>query len=332
MDGATQVKRLLILLALLVATPVSAQQVIPGVNFHRLVDGAATLPSQAYIQDPDTGTYRVTTDTWGVTTAGTLRLSVSTSSVTSTVPLQVTSASNSYFTGGGSVGIGTTGPTKKLHVLGTAGGDYVGYVQSTGNTGNNYGFLVDGGTTSLDVAFQVRDSTGATSRLYVRGDGNVGIGTTTPTANTLQLGDTGTFGWSDVSISRAAADIITTPDRFVSTGSAAGIGYAAGAGGTVTQLTSKSTGVTLNTVTGEITMNAAALAANTAVSFTLTNSAIAVSDYVMCQPVSGGTAGAYDCDATAAAGSATVVVTNRTAGSLSEAVVIKFVVFKAAIS
>ncbi|TIW18475.1 MAG: hypothetical protein E5V81_17755, partial [Mesorhizobium sp.] len=35
----------------------------------------------------------------------------------------------------------------------------------------------------------------------------------------------------------------------------AGIGYSAGAGGTVTQATSKSTGMTLNTSTGQITMN-----------------------------------------------------------------------------
>ena len=45
--------------------------------------------------------------------------------------------------------------------------------------------------------------------------------------------------------------------------STSGIGYAAGAGGTVTQATNKSTTVVLNKTTGQITMNAASLAAGT---------------------------------------------------------------------
>lgn len=110
------------------------------------------------------------------------------------------------------------------------------------------------------------------------------------------------------------------------------LGYGAGAGGTVTQLTSKATSVTLNTVTGEITLNAAALAAATAVSFTLTDSAIAAGDYVMVQHVSAGTLGAYVTQAVAAAGSASVTVTNRSAGSLAEAIVLKFVLIKAVTS
>lgn len=113
------------------------------------------------------------------------------------------------------------------------------------------------------------------------------------------------------------------------TSATGGIGYATGAGGIVTQTTSKSTGVTLNKSTGEITMNAAALAADTTVSFTLTNSAIAASDYVMAQHVSAGTSGAYNCTVLAADGAATINVRNITAGSLSEAIVLKFVVFKA---
>jgi hypothetical protein len=108
-----------------------------------------------------------------------------------------------------------------------------------------------------------------------------------------------------------------------------GIGYATGAGGTVTQNTSKSTGVTLDKATGEITMNGAALAGQTVVSFTLTNSAIAAGDLVIVQHVSAGTLGAYNCTATAGSGSATIYVSNLSAGSLSEAIVLKFVVIKA---
>lgn len=106
-------------------------------------------------------------------------------------------------------------------------------------------------------------------------------------------------------------------------------GYGIGAGGTQTQATSKSTGVTLNARCGQITMNAAELAANTAVSFTLTNSQVAATDLIIINHVSGGTTGAYMFGARAASGSATITVRNVTAGALSEGVVIAFAIVKA---
>src|SRR6185369_12062510 len=65
------------------------------------------------------------------------------------------------------------------------------------------------------------------------------------------------------------------------TSSSGGIGYETGAGGTVSQSTSKSTGVTLNKITGQITLNGAALAAGGIVSFVLTNSTIAATDQLI---------------------------------------------------
>lgn len=115
---------------------------------------------------------------------------------------------------------------------------------------------------------------------------------------------------------------------FTSTSPTLGIGYAVGAGGTVTQATNKATTVVLNTVAGAITMNNAALASDTIVSFTLTDSAIGATDVLVLNHISGGTVGSYTLNAQAAAGSATINVANRTAGSLSEAVVIQFVVIK----
>ena len=109
-------------------------------------------------------------------------------------------------------------------------------------------------------------------------------------------------------------------------------GYITGEGGTVTQATSKATAVTLNKKCGQITMNAAALAAATTVTFVLTNSTIAATDLLVLNHVSGGTAGAYLLNAQAAAGSASVNVRNITAASLSEAIVIGFAVIKASIT
>ena len=104
-------------------------------------------------------------------------------------------------------------------------------------------------------------------------------------------------------------------------------GYGTGRG-TVTQETNKSTGVTLNAPCGSITMNGAALNADTTVSFTLTNSSIAANDILLLNHISGGTAGSYVVNAQAAAGSASINVRNITAGSLSEAIVIGFAIIK----
>ena len=104
-------------------------------------------------------------------------------------------------------------------------------------------------------------------------------------------------------------------------------------GGTVTQATSKSTGVTLNTESGQITMHAAQLDAGTEVTFTVTNSKIAATDVVVACHGSAGTAGAYIVSANAiAAGSFAITVSNVSGGALSEAIVINFVALKGASS
>jgi hypothetical protein len=109
-------------------------------------------------------------------------------------------------------------------------------------------------------------------------------------------------------------------------------GYITGEGGVVTQATSKSTGVTLSKRCGEITLNNAALAASTTVTFTLTNTTIGASDLLVMNHSSAGTAGAYALTAQCSSGSASISVRNITAGSLSEAIVIRFAVIKGAIA
>lgn len=127
------------------------------------------------------------------------------------------------------------------------------------------------------------------------------------------------------------AGAVTAASSIRSTSASAGVGYATGAGGVVTQLTNKSTAVTLNAICGTITMDAATLAHQTPVAFTLTNSAIAATDVVVVSVKSGGTAGAYLVSAGAvAAGSCSITLFNcQTSGNLSEAVVLSFAVIKA---
>jgi hypothetical protein len=107
------------------------------------------------------------------------------------------------------------------------------------------------------------------------------------------------------------------------------LGYSAAGQGAVTQLTDKSTGVTLNKSAGRITMNNAALAGSTAVSFILTNSLISANDtIIVCvsSNTTGSTAGAYTTYVSyLAAGSALITLRNLTAStSYSEAVIINY--------
>jgi hypothetical protein len=108
------------------------------------------------------------------------------------------------------------------------------------------------------------------------------------------------------------------------------IGYAAAAQGVVTQATSKSTGVTLNKSAGRITMNAASLAAQTHVLFTLTNNMIGPNDVVTISVSGGGTVGAYwPYVASLTTGSAVLGLFNNTANPLAEAVIINFAIIHA---
>lgn len=89
----------------------------------------------------------------------------------------------------GNVGIGTTSPSHKLHVSAEADGDYVGRITNTEATaGANYGLKIDGGSNASDVALEVSSLAG-THLFEVRGDGNVGIGTTTPSQKLEVAGD-----------------------------------------------------------------------------------------------------------------------------------------------
>ena len=104
------------------------------------------------------------------------------------------------------------------------------------------------------------------------------------------------------------------------------LGYTVAAQGTVTQLTSKSTAVTLNNSAGQITMNNASLATATNATFTLNNSYISNNDTVILT-ISGGqaTPGSYNVFANSlGAGTVSITLRNISGGPLSEAVVINF--------
>jgi hypothetical protein len=81
-------------------------------------------------------------------------------------------------TGAGNVGIGVASPGTRLDILTVANTAGV-RVTAPNTTGQSFGTTIAAGTNSSDYAFNVNNAAGAIL-LKIRGDGNVGIGTTSP--------------------------------------------------------------------------------------------------------------------------------------------------------
>lgn len=114
--------------------------------------------------------------------------------------------------------------------------------------------------------------------------------------------------------------------------SKAGIGYAAGDGSTITQITNRATGVTINALTGAITTDSTSLAAEASAEFVVTNSKVAIGDVPVVAIRSGAVGvGTIVSVAAVAAGSFTIRVHNGNAAAGTAetgAIIINFAVIK----
>lgn len=113
----------------------------------------------------------------------------------------------------------------------------------------------------------------------------------------------------------------------------AALGYATGAGGTVVQITSRATGVTLSKLSGTIQTDVTSLAAEVSAIFIVTNTLVAIGDVVIVSIRSGSNSGnTAVAVVTTAAGSFSIMVSNNNAsGGTAEtgAIIINFAVIKA---
>ena len=158
---------------------------------------------------------------------------------------------------------------------------------------------------------------------------------TSPTMVTPVLG---TVTSGNISACTSTSMVMVTPVLGAATGTSlavtgavtssgtAGVGYATGAGGTVTQATSRTTGVTLNKTTGAITMFSAA-GSTTAATFTVTNSTVAATDVIILNQKSG--TDLYDLMVTAVAAGSFNLTFRTTGGTTTETPVFNFAVIKA---
>jgi hypothetical protein len=194
------------------------------------------------------------------------------------------------------------------------------------------GGLIPGGgsTVTNQYGFQVEDITGATNNYGFYSAVSAGTNKWTffapDTANSAFRGNT-RFG--DTTVPVATVDVtgsVAATTTIRSSGATSGIGYATGAGGTITQGTSRTTGVTLNTVSGAITLVSAAGSASYQ-SFTVTNSAVAATDVVIVNQKSG--TDKYITLVTNVAAGSFQITFATTGGTTTEQPVFNFAVIKA---
>jgi hypothetical protein len=127
---------------------------------------------------------------------------------------------------------------------------------------------------------------------------------------------------------------VLAAEVLVNTTTGQGIGYTTGAGRYVTQITNRATGVTINSLTGQITTDSTSLAAEASAEFIVTNSKVKLNDVVALSIQSGAIGvGTMATVSTVTNGSFTIRVHNgNVAAGTAEtgALIINFVVLKGA--
>jgi hypothetical protein len=112
-----------------------------------------------------------------------------------------------------------------------AANQWTSKVLANSTTGQSYGLTVQAGTNSSDIGFQVIPVSGSGSLLYVRGDGNVGIGTSSPKSYSALTTSGMIVALGSVGITPGEAFRLNNyynpgsgTDRTISTGYAASVG------------------------------------------------------------------------------------------------------------
>lgn len=234
------------------------------------IKGAATGGTVAVSAIDSGAATNLTIDAKGTGTIG--FGTVSTGSITLARP---TTFSGAITYGGVALNNAVTGTGNM--VLSTA--PSIGGAAITTSTFNGNNFTTGTGTLTIAAG---KTATHNASTTFAGVDGK-----TLTVNNSLTMagtdGTTQTFPSTSATVARTdAAQTFTGNQTFsgsvLSTSPSAGEGYTTGAGGAVTQLTNRATAVTINTITGAITLVTATAVVGTWISFTVNDSSVGVND------------------------------------------------------
>jgi len=191
------------------------------------------------------------------------------------------------------------------------------------------GPTITGGSSTNQGGYFLWQRTGAVNPFFL-GHRSAILGGTSGNALLYSSGDNIELAPAATATVLLSTTASTFATQVLSTYASAGSGYATGAGGSVTQLTSRTTGVTLSKPCGQITTNTASLAAGATAKFTVTNTLVASSDHVDVSIQSGTTTDATRVRVqSVGSGSFTIVVENGHASTAETgAIVINFAVTK----
>ena len=232
-----------------------------------------------------------------------------------TVALDVTGSANLT----GSLGFTGVGPRITGDFTNTTRSSRVLFQTSTANSNTSVGAIpIGSGTSSNFIAYSLPDPTNT----------SVAQMSVTDTIDArFQSGITGTGTYLPMTFYTNGLEqvrIDTSGNMLMKL--SGGLGYGTGSGGTVTQITSRTTGVTLSKTNGAITMFSAAGSA-TAATFTVTNTTVAATDVIICNQKSG--TNLYNFIVTAVAAGSFNITFYTTGGTATDAPVINFAVIKA---
>jgi hypothetical protein len=305
---------------------------------------ASTFDQLLHVDDGPTATEKTVYSGTGVATAmkvGTTSASVGNVQLTG----NTVQATTGNLTLGSNIAFGSASNARTALGLGTMATQNSGAVAITGGTLS--GVTITGSFSGLTLVESTTLATSAAAAgVNLNGNTLAADGTDTNIDINITPKGTGEVNIPKVDIDGGAVDGTTvgatTPASVKGTTVEAttSIGYPVGTGGTVTQGTSRTTGVTLDKITGEIVLFAGSLGGHDADEFTLTNSTIAANDVFVLSIKSGAAAATrkyYQVHVVSvSAGSCVISVGNIDNATIpsagTESPVVQFLVLKGAVA